>query len=129
MKVLIVEDDLSNSVYLEKLLPEGTESVRAADGAQAIELFTASLESGARFDVVFVDLLLPKMDGHEVLCSIREYEEEKNIEGDDATALVVVTSVDSPDSLSFAKLAGCVDYLQKPIAKQAVTDVLQRIGR
>jgi DNA helicase-2/ATP-dependent DNA helicase PcrA len=51
VKVLIVEDDLSSSVYLEKMLPEGTESVRAADGEQALTLFAESLKSGARFDI------------------------------------------------------------------------------
>jgi two-component system chemotaxis response regulator CheY len=129
VKVLIVEDDLSSSVYLEKMLPEGTESVRAADGEQALTLFAESLKSGARFDIVFVDLLLPKLDGHEVLLSIREFEEESAIKEADSTPLVVVTSVDCQDSLSFAKVAGCVDYLQKPIAKKAVNDVLERIAR
>lgn len=128
MKVLIVEDDLSSFVYLEKLLPEGTESVRAADGEQALTLFKESIKSGSKFDVVFVDLLLPKIDGHEVLLNIREFEEQSEIKDSDSTPLVVVTSVDDPESLSFAKIAGCVDYLQKPIVKQAVNDVLERIS-
>lgn len=67
-KILVVEDDEDISdIVNEYLGSAGIEVIRAGDGEEALRLF-----SNERFDVVILDIMLPKIDGWRVLREIRE---------------------------------------------------------
>lgn len=68
MKILIVDDDPHiRTLYKEELIDEGYEVVLANSGKEALELFEKE-----SFDLVTLDILMPGMDGIEVLRKMKE---------------------------------------------------------
>jgi PAS domain S-box-containing protein len=68
VRVLVVDDDPGICRTLQEILEaEGCVVATAGDGAEALALVEAQ-----RFDVVLSDVVMPKMDGHELFCEIRE---------------------------------------------------------
>lgn len=69
MKLLLVEDDLEISEMLNSFLStENFEVVVAHDGKEAYELFAQTL-----FDIVLLDLMIPKINGMDVMQQIRKH--------------------------------------------------------
>ncbi|MBF0472906.1 MAG: response regulator [Nitrospirae bacterium] len=68
MKILIVDDDPHiRTLYKEELIDEGYEVVLANSGKEALEIFEKE-----NFDLVTLDILMPGMDGIEVLRKMKE---------------------------------------------------------
>lgn len=51
----------------------------ANDGSEAVKMFTAALDAGNPYKVVFMDVIMPEMDGKTALMEIRKIEEERGI--------------------------------------------------
>lgn len=103
-KLLLLEDDLSlNETIVEYLEDEGYEVSSVYDGEDAL---CAIYESS--FDLLLLDVNVPKLNGFEVLKKIRE-------EGN-ATPAIYITSLNSMDSLEEGYNSGCDDYIRKPFA-------------
>jgi diguanylate cyclase (GGDEF)-like protein len=107
-RILAVDDQLYFRVFLEDLLQDaGYEVVAAGSGQEAIDW----LESEA-FDVVLTDLVMPGMDGSELVQRIRERWPEQQV--------VVVTSVGDVKTAVDAMKLGATDYLLKPLDRTAL---------
>jgi len=106
-RVLIVDDDPANVALLEALLvPEGYETLAAADGEEAIQQVARE-----RPDLVLLDVMMPKLDG---------FEAARILKGDEATngiPIVMVTSLKDVDDRTRALEAGADDFLSKPVEK------------
>ena len=115
-KILIVEDDPNIAdllhLYLEK---DGYETHIAPDGGQAVELFR-SVEP----DLVLLDVMLPVMDGWEVL---------KNIRQDSQTPVIMLTAKgETGDKVSGLKM-GADDYITKPFDAKEVLARIEAVLR
>ena len=83
MRILIVEDEKKVAAFIKKGLEEETYAVDVAyDGEEGL-----FLASESQFDLIILDLMLPKLDGLEVLSKLRE----KKV----ATAILLLTAKDS----------------------------------
>ncbi len=102
-KILIVEDDLSIQALLHDFLQEaGYEIVLASDGVEAVSLFSATT-----FDLVLLDIMLPKIDGYSVCEVIRK---QSNI------PVIILTALGSEaDQLKGFDLL-IDDYITKPFS-------------
>lgn len=117
-RVLIVDDQETNRILLEELLAQyGLDSSMAVDGCEAFEKFKME-----KFDLVFMDMHMPKCDGVQGLKMIREYEKEFGI----APIKVVVLSADVMKGKKeyFVEL-GFDDYLTKPIEHDILSKFLK----
>lgn len=102
MRVLLIEDDPAVAHFLAKgFKEEGWEVLEAADGEEGL---SAALE--ASFDVIVLDLLLPRLHGLEVLRRIRQ-------EGISSPVLVL-TALDEKENVVTGLDLGADDYLVKP---------------
>ena len=103
--VLVVDDDPINRQVLGLLMTHhGHEVVEAADGHEALRLM------GERsFDVLLLDILIPGLDGIEVLRKLRDGDRLRR------TSAIVVSSLDQVHSLVRCLEAGADDYLTKPV--------------
>ena len=72
MKVLVAEDDIASGKFLSKLLTKYGEVVLATDGIEAVDEFVKSVQDGKEFDLVCLDIMMPKLDGYKTLESIRD---------------------------------------------------------
>ena len=103
-RILIVEDDADNGrSLLEAIGDLGFEAELAATGTAGVDAFRAQ---GA--DVVLTDLVLPDIDGIEVMRKIRELDAGR-------TPVILMTAYGSIDSSVRAMKEGAYDYLQKPL--------------
>ena len=104
-KVLIIEDDVDYRNSLTTYLSaHGMEVSAAEDGSKAMEKLLFN-----RPGLVILDLMLPKVDGYDVLKRIREYPEETVSH----TPVVVLSNLSDADSIEKAKNLGCEAYLVK----------------
>lgn len=118
MRILIVEDEfISRTVLLEMLAAYGICRV-AADGAEAVEAIRRSFESGEYFDLVCLDIMMPEIDGQEVLAEMRRMEEEFGIAEKRVSKVIMTTALDDSHNIMKAFVDGqCEAYLTKPIDK------------
>ena len=114
-RILVVDDQLYFRVFLEDLLREEGYAVASAEGgADALTQLEAQ-----RFDLVITDLVMPGMDGTELVQRVRERWPEQDI--------VVVTSVGDLKTAIDAMKVGASDYLLKPVDRQALLGSLTQI--
>ena len=104
MQVLVVEDKRSLAEHLGRALEgEGYDVTLAYDGEEALRLGKT-----AGYDVMIVDVMLPRMDGCTVIRKLRE--DRLN------TQTIIVSARDSMRDIVYGLDAGADDYLTKPFA-------------
>ena len=91
----------------------------AEDGLVAVEKFRAN-----RYDLVLMDVQMPKMGGYEATAEIRRIEQA---EGRTPTMIIALTAHALKEDEQRSMDAGCNGHLTKPIKKQVLLDVLQSI--
>jgi CheY-like chemotaxis protein len=102
--ILVVDDDLLNRLVLSTPLQEEGYAVEMAeDGKQALEMLAAQ-----HFDVVLLDLLMPEMDGYQVLAQIKAHPTWRNI------PVIIISSLEEMESILRCIEMGATDYLPKP---------------
>ena len=132
LKTLIVEDEEVSADILEITLNGlGIRAItKATTGRQAIGLFETALQNGAPFALVFLDIIMPGMDGQEALKHLRAAEKETGIAASDKAAIIMTTALSSSDSMIEALVDGdCNDYLVKPISRDYLKEMLAKIGK
>ena len=125
MKALIVEDESTSRLVLNKFLEPFAEVHEAEDGEDAIKLFKNALTELVPFDFVALDIMLPDMEGHEVLKAMRKAENELGIYGDGGAKIVMTTASSRKDDILNAFNAQCESYLVKPIDKEQFLSTLK----
>ncbi|MFO7850406.1 MAG: response regulator [Spirochaetia bacterium] len=118
MKTLIVEDDFASRKLMEKYLSPFGETDVVVDGQEAIDAFNMALEEDARYDLICLDIMLPKMDGQKVLKEIRSIEEERGIFGNNGAKIIMTTALGDAKNVLNAFRSQCEGYLQKPISRE-----------
>jgi DNA-binding response OmpR family regulator len=123
-RVLVLEDDGALGIVMRSALEAGGHEVMvAADGRIGLRVFGAS-----KFDVVVTDMLMPDMDGIEIVRTLRAYRSSVRI-----IAISGGGALDHGDLLTTAMRLGADATLSKPFAPRAlldlVTAVLARPGR
>jgi len=102
-KILIVEDDaVLSSMYKTKFELDGFEVVTVANGAEGLE--TAKKD---KFDIIFLDVILPQLDGFAVLEEIKKDSKIKNI------PVVMLTNLGTQEDMEKGKKMGATDYIVK----------------
>lgn len=103
-RILVVDDERLNRTLLSTNLQESGYRVETAeDGQQALQLLRAQ-----SFDAVLLDLIMPKMDGYQVLAEMRQDAMLRRI------PVIVISSMDDIDSIVRCIEMGAMDYLTKP---------------
>ncbi|MCC5878106.1 MAG: response regulator, partial [Candidatus Sumerlaeia bacterium] len=117
-KVLLVEDNATNRMVATALLHKCGVAVECAeDGASALEML-----SGGDYDLIFMDIQMPGMDGFETTAKIRETERAT---GSRAIIVAMTAHAMSGDREKCLE-AGMDDYLAKPISVEGIGNVLAR---
>ena len=115
--VLVVEDDKTNQWVIREILEhEGYSVVNVADGEAALQ------ECANRsFDLMFLDLKLPGMDGYEVVRHIRAQESAAGTGRDQCLPIIALTGLAGEGEKQRCLAAGMNDFLAKPFAVDLFT--------
>ena len=128
MKILIVEDDFASRKLMQKYLsPYGICEV-VVDGEEAVLAFSESLENDDPFDLVCLDIMLPKKDGQQVLKSIRSLEASRGIEGSEGVKVIMTTALGDAENIMSAFRSQCEGYLTKPVTRQRLLEEIKELG-
>lgn len=128
MKVLIAEDDFISRRLLQAIVSPYGACEFAVNGREAIEAFQLAWEEGAPYDLICLDIMMPEIDGHEVLQKIRTLEEERGIYGKSGVKVIMTTALSDPRVIMRAFKEQCEAYLIKPIDKQKLLDTIKEFG-
>ncbi len=121
LRVLLAEDNVVNQMLAVRLLEKrGCTVVVTADGREAVSAFEKE-----PFDLVLMDVQMPRMDGFKVTAAIRE--REKAAGGH--TPIVAMTAHAMKGDREECLGAGMDDYLAKPIRAQELFEILTRLGQ
>jgi len=103
-KILVVDDNRMNRITLSRSVEQQGHVVSLAeDGQQALELLRSE-----EFDVVLLDIIMPEMDGYQVLERVKSDPETRDI------PVIVISALDEIDSAVRCIEIGAEDYLPKP---------------
>jgi CheY-like chemotaxis protein len=112
-KILIVEDDLSSRLYLNKILEKaGVVILNAGDGQEAVN----TAINNPDIDIILMDIQLPVLDGYSALIKIREFSKDMVVIAQTAYGLLG----DKEKILN----SGFNDYVIKPILSQNLIEKL-----
>ncbi|HOG33677.1 MAG TPA: response regulator, partial [Petrotogaceae bacterium] len=100
----------------------------ANDGAQGISVFESSLKTNKRYDLVCLDIMMPQMDGIQVLQKIRSAENKNGVYGLDGTKIIMTTALSDVENVRNSFKAQCEAYIIKPILKKDFILKLQELG-
>ncbi|RMG42361.1 MAG: response regulator [Candidatus Dadabacteria bacterium] len=128
MRVLIVEDESVSAKLLESIVAPYGETVRVKNGEEAFDAFCDADEQGRPFDLILLDIKMPEVDGQEALTAIREYEEARGRVQSDGVKIIMTTGCDDLQNHHYSHVAGCNDYLTKPIEPEVLIGKLKHLG-
>jgi len=128
MKSLIVDDDFFNRRILQSMLAGYGEAHVAVDGREALFAFEQAIAEEAPYDTICLDIMMPEMNGQEVLKIIRQIEEKKNIPSDKSVKIIMTTALDDCENIKTAFKEQCEAYLIKPISKSKLLKILSDFG-
>ncbi|HLM84168.1 MAG TPA: response regulator [Candidatus Bathyarchaeia archaeon] len=102
-KILIVEDDnFVAEVYFAKLTEMGYEAILAQNGEEGLSALNDN-----KIDMILLDILMPVMNGLEMLTEVKKNDGWKNI------PVILLTNVGEKDSIQKVRDLGVTDYLIK----------------
>jgi two-component system chemotaxis response regulator CheY len=128
-RILIAEDDFGSRKMMQRLLEEyGTVDV-VVDGEEAVNAFSMSLDEDAAYDVIMLDIMMPRMDGQEALKRIRTEEHERGIQPAKEVPVVMTTVLEDPKNVIEAYFkGGATAYLVKPVDRMKLRTTLGKLG-
>ncbi len=116
-KILVIEDEATLQKALNEVLSkDGYEVVSSLDGLKGLEL-----AQGENPDLILLDIILPKMDGFEVLKRIKEDDKTSQI------PVIILTNLSDVNDIQKALDLGATTYLVK--ADFHIEDVLKKIEK
>lgn len=129
IKILIVEDEFISRTLLKEILTPFGDCDVVSNGVEAIKALEESYGTdGTRYDLVCLDIMMPKLSGHEVLRDMRRIEKEQGIYGPDVTKVIMVTALDDAKNIMEAMVKGrCAAYLTKPISRINLLEQLYQL--
>ena len=113
-RVLVVDDSLSVRTQMDLCLRLHDLSVDLVEDAET----ALNLVEGGNYDVIFLDVVLPEMDGYKVCKLIKSNETTRSI------PIVMLTGKTSPFNKVRGVMAGCDRYLTKPVDAEELKTVL-----
>jgi len=119
MKILIVDDDKVCQKIMDVTLRQYGECSIANDGIQAIKAVEQSYTQSSPFDIICLDVMMPGMDGHQVLSKIRDIEEQHGILLGHGSKIIMATALSGKDSIMESFRSSCDGYIVKPVNDHA----------
>ena len=128
MKTLLAEDDFASRKFMDKYLTQYGECDVTVDGEEAVDAYMMALEDGEPYDLVCLDVMMPVLDGYQVLKAIRDIEAERGITKDQRVKIIMTTALNEERNVKKAFELGCEAYSGKPIDVDRFEQVLRKLG-
>jgi two-component system chemotaxis response regulator CheY len=128
IKILIAEDDLASRRFLSKFLSQYGEVDQVVDGIEALDAYLMASKEKAPYDLICLDIMMPKVDGVKVLKAIRDFEHKQGVESEQRVKVIMTTALAETDYVNQAFEIGCEAYAAKPIDTNKMFEVIKKLG-
>jgi len=129
LRILIVEDEPVNREFLLLALRSLGQCQAVATGEDAVQAQQCAIEQGEPFDVVFLDILLPGMDGLQALEQLRALEDRHETPQNKRAHVIITTGLDDDQTASRAFIQGqALSYMTKPLRAGQICEELRKLG-
>lgn len=128
MRILIAEDDRISRSFLQKFMQSYGEVDMAVDGMEAVDLYMDSIKQNNRYDLLCLDIMMPKVDGLKVLKVIRQFEKQHGISQENHLKIIMMTALADVGYVDEAFRQGCDAYASKPVDTDKVEEVMRNLG-
>ncbi len=122
--VLLVDDAEMNRIILDEILEDSYRIVEAKDGVEALEQVE---KYGNELNLILLDIVMPNMDGFEVLYHLNEKSLLDNV------PVIIISSDDNNDSIKRTYELGAADYIRRPfdaeVVKKRVSNIIKLYQR
>jgi|GEM_PF-4224033 len=109
-KILIVDDERTQVLMLERALTkEGYKNIRSTTDPREVHGICKEFHP----DLILLDIMMPHLNGHQVMEQIKDLQEGNDI-GPDTIQILVLTARTDPETAFLSYLGGAKDYLEKP---------------
>lgn len=128
MRFLIVDDDITTRHILAGILRSHGETFEAVNGAEAVKAFKLSAREHSQYAAIFVDIMMPEMDGNTAVSQIREFEKKIHRKPSEEVNIIMLSALDDPKNVmsSFNK-SGATSYVVKPVTREKIENELKKL--
>lgn len=128
MRVLIAEDDVTSRKFLAKFLSQYGECDVTVDGLEALDAYLLALKDNQPYDLICLDIMMPKVDGVKALKTIRDLERQKGVKPENRVKVIMVTALAETQYVQHSFDIGCEAYAAKPVDTDKLVEVLKKLG-
>lgn len=128
MKILLAEDDFASRKFMDKHLSQYGQCDVTVDGEEAVDAYMMELEDGEPYDLLCLDVMMPVLDGYQVLKAIRNIETQRGIPKEKRVKVIMTTALNNERNVKLAFELGCEAYSGKPIDVEKFDKVLKKLG-
>jgi two-component system, chemotaxis family, chemotaxis protein CheY len=128
MRILVVEDDYISRRLLCRYLEPFGNCEEAVNGHEAIDAIRRSLAADQYFDLICLDIMMPGMDGQQVLVLLREMEMNNGRPLGKGAKVIMTSAMEENQYILQAMNASADGYVVKPIEKRSFIETLKETG-
>ena len=128
MRILVAEDDRISRTFLQKFMSQYGEVDVAVDGMEAVDLYMDSIKTQNPYDLLCLDIMMPKVDGLKVLKVIRQLEAQKKVSEEEHLRIIMMTALADVGYVDEAFRQGCDAYASKPVDTEKGEEVMKNLG-
>ena len=116
-KLLLVDDSSTNNMLIKSYFEEENYTVLTAeDGPTALDILNSEMP-----DLILLDIMMPGMDGYQVLTKIKSNPVTRRI------PVIVVSAKDKKADITKAFELGAIDYITKPVGLGNLFEIVERL--
>ena len=129
LKILLVDDSKSAQLKIHSILSKYGNCDQAYNGIEALEQYTNSLETNSPYDLIIMDVVMPKMDGFEAAKKIMSIQGKANIAEENRAKIIMLTSKSEPANMMKAHFEiGVTTYITKPFEEKTLIEAMSNLG-
>ena len=125
LKILIAEDDMVSRKVIWKALETYGECDLVINGIEAIDAHMMALKDKEPYDLICLDIMMPRIDGIKALKTIRDLEKQYQVK--DSAKIIMVTALDERDVVDDAFGKGADAYATKPLDIDKLVEVMKNL--
>lgn len=128
MRILIAEDDLTSRKFMQRLLSKYGMCDLAVDGVETVDAFYEALKENKPYDLICLDIMMPRVDGIKTLKTIRELEVQNGIPKENRVKVIMTTALNDRETIMKSYDTGCEAYAWKPIDIDKFIEVMKKLN-
>jgi two-component system chemotaxis response regulator CheY len=128
LRILVLEDDASTCRLMQIFLDPIGECRILSGGRAALDAFQSALDQGKPFDLLLLDIMVPEINGIEVLRKVRTMEQSRGIHNRNRAKIIITSSLSDARNMEQAQSADSDGYLVKPVNRAKLLSTIRTAG-